>query len=111
MPSKRHEPDIDTYAIGSADSLEADYVGGTYTIQFDLKQVRENNFIRYYIEEFGHGLYFDTPEISENDHPGQCFVNDIDRRVDVEIRAFFIPEYVADSFKDVRGYEILYTPR
>lgn len=111
MPNKKHEPEIDTYSIGHADSLQADYVGGTFTIEFDLQQVRENDYIRYFIREFRHGTFFDTPEIPDNKTPAQCLADNIDRRTEQDIRAYLVPEHLTKAFKDVEGYEILYTPR
>lgn len=111
MTGERHEPNLDTYAIGSADTMVADYTGGTYTIQFDLQQVRENNFVRYYIEEFKHGVFFDTPLIPENKSVAQCWAEDIDKRTHEDIRAFLVPNYIGESFTDLEGYEVLYTSR
>jgi hypothetical protein len=108
---KRHEPNIKTYAIGHADKIEIFYVGGSHIVNFDLKQVRENNFIRYYIEGFRHGLYFDTPEIPDAESVTQIWIEDIDRRIMEDIEAVVVPEYIAESFDDVSGYEVRYTPR
>lgn len=111
MSGERHEPDLDTYAIGSADSLKADYAGGTYTIQFDLQQIKENNFVRYYIESFKHGVFFDTPNIPENKSLAQCWAEDIDRRTHEDIRAFLVPNYIAESFSELDGYKVIYAYR
>lgn len=107
---ERHEPDIETYAIGSADTLEIDYVGGVDTVHFDLKQIKENDFVRYYIDGFGHGVYFDTPEVSGEEDLVQSWIDDIDQRTPYEIRAVIVPDYVSESFDTLEGYEVLYSP-
>jgi hypothetical protein len=108
---EKHEPKIDTYAIGSADTLEIDYIGGTDTVHFDLKQIKENNFVRYFIEGFGHGVYYDSPEISEDESLVQCWIDDIDSRTGYDIRAVLVPEYMSENFKSLEGYEVRYVPR
>lgn len=107
---EKHEPEIATYAIGSADTLEIDYVGGVDTVNFDLKQIKENKFVRYFIEGFGHGVYFDTPEIPEGESVAQKWIEDIDRRTPYEIRAVIVPDYLAESFEDLEGYKVLFSP-
>ena len=107
--SKKHEPDIETYAIGTADRLQIDYMGGVDTVHFDLKQIKEDDFIRYYVEGFGHGVYFDTSPIPEGSNEAQHWVEDIDDRTPYEIRAVIVPEYISDTFRDLDGYEVLFS--
>lgn len=111
--SKKHMPDIETYAIGNADELQVDYLGGTHTIHFDMKQIIENDYIRYYIEDFGHGVYFDTKEVSDpkdGRKVTKVFVDDIDKRTKEDIRAFIVPDYLTKygMFKNLTDYELLY---
>jgi hypothetical protein len=108
---KKHEPNIDTYAIGSADSIKVDYVGGTDTVHFDLKQIKENDFVRYFIEGFGHGVYYDTPKIPDDMSVAQCWIDDIDERTGYNIRAVIVPEYLSNSFEDLTDYKVRYIPR
>lgn len=103
---EKHEPSIDTYAIGSADTLEIDYVGGTDTVQFDLQQIRENNYIRYYIDGFGHGVYFDTPEIPDGENPAKHWIKDIKSRTGYEVRALIVPDYLSEDFLEIDDIEI-----
>lgn len=107
MSGETHEPNIESYAIGSADSLRVDYIGGTHTVQFDLKQVRENDFIRYYVEGLGHGRYFDTSPVPSGKFWGEHLIDDLQERTEEEIRAVIIPRYL-ERYGDFDDYEVLY---
>lgn len=108
--SEKYEVDIETYAIGSADRLKIDYKGGVDTVHFDLKQIKENDFVRYYIEGFGHGVYFDTPAVSGEKDLAQIWIEDIDNRTLYEVRAVVVPDYLSEIFSELEGYEVLYSP-
>lgn len=113
---ERHEPEIDTYAIGTADRLLVDYFGGTHTVHFDLQQIRENNFIRYKIEDFGVGVFFDTPTFENEEDTkerARIWVEDIDRRMkSTKLRGLILPDSIIDSFYHLDDeYEIRSAPK